>query len=830
MRRPYVALALCVALVGCGSPPEQVAEAVAVPLTQVPFDLLASKDVVDLGALLQRPRQELATMAASLETKLATLERCRQEGSAPFLLLPDARFPLTVPVFRQAAWSEKHGVSVPDYLKDANRDSAVSWHLARHGDSEAAGKFGDMATLDKYRLDRNYPLEWTRLVGLHLLHAEYRVAADEKEGAAALIGMHRQLRELLPEAARKSPIGQMLLTRGLGALKEAAKAYRERGRGDLADQVDRFFAGLETPTWTPELPNQLTIADWLDGANESPAVQVANPDRLLDLLALDLPLEGIDAAVVFVGKERKAAEVVLTYGPTLSQWHTPDQLAPCWKERGVGTYAEAMPEFRRVTYRFGAAKMEMVVTPAHTSVGALVRVTFEIPATTPLPRDFGIVHLDRGFEHGRRLIAWKQRQSSVTADTPSLAAVRHPFSARLLAEGKLEREESHDLVRKATFILAERPKQRTTLGQVAAEGWRTFGPADIEMVPASRSIHLVWNDGKTRLALQFPAAKNQDVVLEAASVVSDFASRKEAAAKRDAEDRASRLAEGKPIRRVQREIDGFRLGMTKAEFAALLPRSTQTHVRDIPGGVVVAFVGSPKSPGESVVRQWVARFDDPGRAVELRMRYEGPAAKLVDGIKAKLGPAEALPIDATTWKDLPASRPESRFGWHDDMTLLVVTQSGSTELILRDCQLEHAAGVPLPPLAYLPRGTPKVQVGMSLADLQKLGATKLDDGYFVAANDPQYDGYMAWFASDRAIRVLARHRIEGKELAAPDRAMQALLAAWSRDAATLGWPLRQDFQGPHVQSWATLDDVHRIRIFWQEQEGEQRLFTEWKLR
>ncbi|MBX9681164.1 MAG: hypothetical protein K2X38_20595 [Gemmataceae bacterium] len=830
MRRPYVALALCVALMGCGSPPEKGPDAVAVTLTKVPFDLLSGKDVVDLGALLQRPRQELAAMAGSVETKLTTLERCRQEGSAPFLLLPDARFPLTVPVFRQAAWSDKHGVSVPDDLKDADRDSAVSWHLARHGDFEAAAKFGDTATLEKYRVGRNYPLEWTRLVGLHLLHAEYRVASDEKEGAATLIGMHRQLRELLPEAVRKSPLGQTLLTRGLGVLKDAAKAYRERGRGDLADQVDRFFAGLETPTWTPELPNHLALADWLDASTDNTAVQIANPDRLLDLLALDLPFEGIDAALVFVGKDRKAAEVVLAYGPTLSQWHTPDQLAPCWKERGVGTHAEAMPEFRRVTYRFGAAKTEMVVTPAHALVGALVRVTFDIPATTPLPRDFGIVHLDRGFEHGRRLIAWKQRQSSVTADTPALAAVRHPFAARLLAEGKLEREDSHDLVRKATFILTERPKQRTTLGQVAAEGWRTFGPADIEMVPASRSIHLVWNDGKTRLALQFPAAQSQAVVLEAASVHSDLALRKEAATKRDAEDRATRLAEGKPVRRVQREVDGFRLGMTKAEFAALLPRSPQMHVRDIPGGVVAAFVGSPKSPAESVVRQWSARFDDAGRAVEVRVRYDGPAARIVDGIKAKLGPAEALPIDATTWKELPASRPESRFGWHDDMTLLVVTQSGSTELILRDCPLEHAAGVALPPLAYLPGGTSKVQVGMSLADLQKLGAAKLDDGYFVAVNDPHYDGYMAWFAGDRAIRVLARHRIEGKELAAPDRAMQALLAAWSRDAATLGWPVRQDFQGPHVQSWATLDDVHRVRIFCQEQESEQRLFTEWKLR
>jgi hypothetical protein len=831
MRQASVAFVLCVAVVGCGSPPEPTAEAVAVPLRQVPFDLLAGKDVVDLAELLHRPRKELAALGADLEAKLVTLERCRQEGTAPFLLLPDARFPLTIPVFRHAEWSEKHGLSLPKYAENVDRDAALSWHLARHGDLDAAKQFGDPSALEKYRLDRNYPLEWTRLVALHLLHAEYRTAADEKEGAAALIGIHRQLRALLPEPARKSPLGQTLLTRGHGVLKYAAKAYRERGRSDLADQVEPFLAGLDSPTWTPELPTHLAAGDWLPGSGDASTVSIGAPDRLLDLLTLDLPAEGIDAACAFSGKDRKTAELVLVYGPTLSQWHTPDQFAPCWKERGVGAYSEPMAEFRKVSYRFGAAQIDMMATPAHASVGALVRVRFDIPNSTPLPRDFGIVHLDRGFEHARRLLAWKQRQPAVAvSDSATLAEVQHPFASRVLAQSKLERDESHDLTRKATFVLAERPKQRSTLGQLATEGWLAFGPAKIECDPATRCIQFIWNDGQTQLALHAPAAKNQDVVLEVTSVLSEVALRKEIAAKRDLQDRAARIASGKPIRRVPREMDGFRLGMTKAEFTALLPPSPQTHVRDLPGGIVAAFVGSPKSPTDEVRRQWVARFDDAGKAVELRLRDDGPAVKKIEALKAKLGPAESSLIDATLWKDLSAKQTETRFGWHDDLTLLLVTQGGAAEFILRDCPADQPAGVSLPPLAALPRGMKQVQVGMSLSDLQKLGGTKLGDGFYLPSNDPTYDGAMVWFAGDRAIRVLARHRIDGKDLAAPDRASHALLSAWSREAAALGWPWRQDLQGPHVQSWAALDDVMRIRIFWQEQEGEPRLFTEWKLR
>src|SRR5205809_7183669 len=57
---------------------------------------------ISLAHLLTRPRAELAAQADECATGIAYLEQLHQQGRLPFLLLPDARLPLAVPVLRQA--------------------------------------------------------------------------------------------------------------------------------------------------------------------------------------------------------------------------------------------------------------------------------------------------------------------------------------------------------------------------------------------------------------------------------------------------------------------------------------------------------------------------------------------------------------------------------------------------------------------------------------------------------------------------------------------------------------------------------------------------------
>src|SRR5437588_10062290 len=56
---------------------------------------------ISLAHLLTRPRAELAAQAEECASGITYLEQLHQQGRLPFLLLPDARLPLAVPVLPQ---------------------------------------------------------------------------------------------------------------------------------------------------------------------------------------------------------------------------------------------------------------------------------------------------------------------------------------------------------------------------------------------------------------------------------------------------------------------------------------------------------------------------------------------------------------------------------------------------------------------------------------------------------------------------------------------------------------------------------------------------------
>src|SRR5262249_29074660 len=135
------------------------------------------------------------------------------------------------------------GVSLPPYLAEGGKDTELALHLARHGDVEAALRLADPADaatskIEACRCARNYPAEWTRLVGMMLHAAQIDLATGNLGGGRELVGLHRQLQTVLDAKAQAGPLGAALLGRGRGALAQAAAAWRKEEKNDLAGQAD----------------------------------------------------------------------------------------------------------------------------------------------------------------------------------------------------------------------------------------------------------------------------------------------------------------------------------------------------------------------------------------------------------------------------------------------------------------------------------------------------------------------------------------------------------------------------------------------------------------
>jgi hypothetical protein len=287
--------------------------------------------------------------------------------------------------------------------------------------------------------------------------------------------------------------------------------------------------------------------------------------------------------------------------------------------------------------------------------------------------------------------------------------------------------------------------------------------------------------------------------------------------------------------------------MSRAQLKQALPAGKSIIKNEWPAAMSLTFSGEP-GPGEaSMMRQLFIRFDGTDRVAELRACYGDGAdagkgnwkAALLKTLK-KLGgaPREVPPFWAAVWRDLPRERPAPVcYEWQDDITLLTYQRDGAgVEVVIRDCPQAHANGVPLPPLQYLPRGPASCLLGVPRETLlHNWGITKpttTEDGAVVLRPDPTapYDLLLVWFDKDRAIRIAARHRREGKPMTNPAQWGQAVAEAWARDLRTLGWPRRQELTAHGALlglGWH--DDLTRVRIFWQENDqGSAHAFTEWK--
>jgi hypothetical protein len=813
---------------------------------------------IPFADLLGKPRAELAALADEWTARVQIQEKARREGTLTFALLPELRLPLVVPVLREAKYCPEAGVSLPPYLPPGRPDAALALHLARYGDVEAARRLADpadadaLARIDHCRGERNYPLEWTRLVGVMLHSVQLRLASGDSEAGAELATLHGKVREALDARSAAGPLGAALLSRGRKTLALAAAAWRAGGQAERAAAAEAALGAWgDVPAPAAAVrpgaePAELARA--LGGPPQGRVLPAATAARGLDLLELPLPAEGVQAVLACLAPDGRLAEVLVTYRAGLAHlFPEPRYLAHLLEDRGLPAEDAHAPGLARRTYRGAGLCWEVTVVPRCDAAGALVRLAADGPAPPagPLPRDFGAAHLDRGFEQNRLRLAPDRLGATVEADRGDLlAGLVQPLRGVPLVGAVLHRAGDQDVTARLVLRYAGEG-DRAPLLPTALGLWAAGAPGGITGVDDEDGGHLafVWEDARTRTTLRLPYARGRALELEA----EDRGGGDRAAAARafDRDERRTRLAAGKPLTRLPRSLgfEGVRLGRTRAEVLRALPKGSKVLRQGLPDGLGVVLAGDPARGVRCTPRHLFVRFDGAGRAVEIRLRF-GEAAgggawaqALLGGLKQHGAAAEAPGPWAALWRDLPARKPPAAlYRWQDDLTLLTCQcDAGLAELTLRDASGPDGVPTALPPLAYLPRGPGDVSLGDTREAVGKLAARwhqTADDGALVVrpgAGAP-YDLLFVWLEGDRVTRIVARHVPAGSGGARPAQMAQLLREAWGRDARALGWPSRQDLSPDQVvQGLGWHDDRTRVRAFWQEADGGAlRLFTEWR--
>ncbi len=846
---------------------------VATTSDRVPEDTtthLADKINVALSDWLYLSRAEQAKLVEEWKETVAKQRETARSDTESVQLLPQLHPPAVAVGFAEAKFSPSSGFSLPPYLKEGQKDTAVAMHLARLGDQEAARKLADptdkelLARIDASRCERNYPIEWTRLASLVLQSAELKLANGDPEGAAELVWLHRQLRSLLDAKAASGALGAALLPRGRIALTLASAAWREPrwNKIALADDIDAALADWgDAPNPVPEF----TPSTWAGKGNGGNWIAQTPLDvqRVLDLLGLPLPSEGADGVAAFADEKQNLTEVLVVYRPKLNEWFPePRHLALPLLERNYKGEASPVssPGLMRQSWKGGGLSYEITVLTRGDIGGAVIRVGKEgttAPAVSIARslRDFRAVNFDRSFEQNRLNLASDQSGTTLEIkDADKLASVTQPAEKHALAGAILQREASEDLLAKLTLRWPA-DQNRNALSQLALPFWAVYGPTRLESVEEESGgrFMLTWHNETTRLKLNLPFAdKAPELLVEDTRGPAALKARAEAAAEFDRRERQNRLAAGKPHKRLRRfvqlpahGIDDLRLGMTRKEVLASLPGAQSLRVRPLADGINVLVLNEPPATATYWPRQLFIRFGTDNRVAEIRVRYqEGPqppgpkSPGLLDTLRAKPnGFPESLPTTwIGLWTDLPGRKLPVRYRWTDDVTSLTYQRdSGGSELVLRDCSnLSHAGkGSELPPLLFCSRGVEGCALGDDQAEIRKRWRVS---NPLLAANGAEilmmpekspYDVLLVWYENDKVARIIARHRqpksIKGEEVGA------ALQRAWAADVDRLGFVRRQDGAlGQVLQSYSFHDDRTRVRLFAQETEEGIRMFTTWR--
>lgn len=839
---------------------------------------LADKTDISLADWLKLPREELAKLVEEWTVTVGKHRETARNDLESVQLLPQLHPPIVTAGFAEAKFSLAAGFSLPPYLKEGQKDSAVTLHLARFGDREAARKLADpadkelLAKIDACRGERDYPIEWTQLVALVLQNAELKLANGDPDGASELVLLHRELRSLLDPKTASGALGAALLPRGREALTLAAAAWREPrwNKTALSADIDAALADWgAAPDPVPGLPvgaERSAVVSLMGSDVEGGSVLAQTPlavQRALDLLALPLPSEGASGVAAFLDNKQTLTEVVVLYRPKLNElFPEPRQLALSLVEHGYHSDEPAdSPGQRKQIWTGGELSYEVALLTRGSIGGAVVRVG-KVGAVVPgnaftcNPRDLGAVHLDRSFEQNRLGLDPDQAGTTLEIkDSAKLAGITQPATKVALAAAVLTRERKEDLL--ARLLLRWPADQNANaLSHLVLPLWAAYGPARLESAEESGggAFTLTWQNDTTRLILHLPFEDKDKVpeLLAEDSRGSDaLKARVEAAAAFDRNEREQRFAAGKPRQRLARfvqlpshGIDDLRLGLTREQVQAMLPGTNSLRVQPLSNdGLNILFINDPPATATYWPRQLFVRYGPDSRVAEIRVRYqEGPHAPgpktpgLLDKLRGKPnGVPETLPAPwAGLWTDLPARKPPVFYRWLDDVTCVTYQHdSGGNEVVLRDCPLDKPQGIELPPLRFCSRGIEGCVLGDAQAELRKrwqirspLLASNGAEVLAMPANSP-YDVLLVWYDNDKVSRLIARHR-EPKTLKATD-IVPALQQAWGADLDRLGYLRHQEGPwGQIVGAYSYHDDLTRVRLFAQETQEGIRLFTAWQ--
>jgi hypothetical protein len=854
-------------LTGCGARGVSVSGSEAEDTTSRLGDQIG----ISLADWLTKSRPDLAKLADELgQTVQLQHERAHANGRTAELL-PRLYADGTLPVLNQAKFSEKAGFSLPPYLSEGTKDPALALHLARFGDVEAALKLANPADkelvkrIESCRFDRNYPVEWTRLVGLALMSAQLKLANGEIEGATELVGLHRQLRKVLDAKAATGPLGSTLLPRGRRALELAVHAWEGKKSNLCADVQAALTAWGETP------PPALALAP---GASRAEAARyftdkdapkgrlaftrtVQATRRLVELLALPVPADGVEnVAAFFDGGEAnsKVTELLVVYRPHVADsFPEPVHLAQHLVDHAFRGGDLAQPfGLLRQTFEGGGLKYDFVVAPTNRSCGGLARIgSAKVePVAVALPRDFGPVHLNASFEQNRLALVpgLKSAPTLECRQARALARIASPTGEPRPEAAVLQREgEQNVLASLALRWPAE--ENETALVKLALPLWAAFGNPRVEGVEDANGglLVLAWEDARTRLELRLPntEAKAPELVAKDRPGAADVAERAAAADRFDQARRKARLDAGQAWTWLPRflHVDQVQLGQTRAKALNNLPQSQSIRRQEIPGGVSLLFFNDPSPQATHAARQMFVHFGADGRVAEIRVRYqEGPAApspavpSILELITRERGAPSDTPAGwARLWPDLPAQKPApALYRWVDDRTILTLQRdAGGVEVTVRDNPPDPTKAVALPPLLFCGRGVEGCTLGQGKAAVLKAWkaeqAEPTADGAIVLAPAASslYDAILVWFENDKVSRVIARQRAvvtaRGSDFSA------ALQEAWSRDIDRLGWLRRQELaESSAAQGYGWNDDRTRVRTFVQDSDQGPRLLTEWR--
>jgi hypothetical protein len=815
---------------------------------------------VDVSAWLSKPRAELAKLCAEADAEAQDRVAALRDGKATGALLPGLLVVVQAPVFRQAEYRKGLGFSVPAHVKGDKPDAPAALHLARYGDHEAALKLADDQTrkgVDALKLSRNYPVEWTRLVGLTLTDAELRLAAGDPEGAAVLVRVHEQLSKLLDAKTKASPLGTVLLGQGRRALQKAARAWRDPSikKTGLAEDCETALAawGDVAPQRLPGLDAaQLAAVFGKPGKAHSASGKAL--DRAADLLGLPFPAEGLLAVGAFADADGTLASVQLAYRPGIAEkYPRPEDLGLWLEERSLLPAKEQkFGALMRQEFVGLGLSAEVFRTNNSSTLGALVTLNAPKAEPAPGPRDhrsFGPAHLDLPYSVARDLAAPTQVKPTLTLrDKKQLASLADGLDVPALANAVLQRNPDADLIARARLTWS-REAGADEGGRLLAGLWSAYGRGKVYAASAKGDgLVLQWEAPSTRTQFLAPS-DGTGPVLTAMDIQPDkgLAARQKAALARAASERKARLAAGKADSRLEAGpetingliLKGLSVGSTKDEAEAalaLLPDGTSHRQTKLPDGRSVAILTEHSAGAAFWARQVLVRYDG-DKVAEVRVRYsEGLAAvKKGETLEARLtgderqGTGEVIAGTwVGLWTDVSARKPIMR-RWRDDRIIRTYQRDATGSEVVWRARPEDDG--PSKPWYFVSRGPQGVSLGQPREKVIKaLGKPVALDGeaeWFRMPVGSPYEMVLVEWEGGRASRIQAVERQTVRTQAAD--ALKALQRSWGRDLPRLGYFRRhEDAHGPILGSMYWHDDGIRVWTCVQDESTKARVLTEWR--